>query len=108
MRGKGMSKSTGWEVYVLRCADDTLYTGIARDAHQRAEEHNGGGPRCARYTRPRRPVTLVYVEGVPDRGSACRREHEIKSLPRAAKLALIDAANRASAPRKRRAQRRCP
>ena len=59
MRSTRMSGSGAWDVYILQCADGTLYTGIARDACLRAEEHNGGGPRCARYTRPRRPVTLV-------------------------------------------------
>lgn len=97
-----------WQVYVVRCADGTLYTGIARDTRVRVEEHNAGGPRSARYTRPRRPVTLVYVEGAADRAAASRREYEIKSMSRTTKLALIAAANRAPATRRRRAPPKCP
>lgn len=108
MRNSGVPGTTAWDVYILRCADDTLYTGIARDACLRLAEHNGGGPRCSRYTRPRRPVILVYVESAADRAAASRREYEIKSMPRSAKLALIAATNRAPAPRKRHAPRKRP
>lgn len=78
---------TGWDVYIARCADDTLYTGIAKDAAARVGEHNAG--RGARYTRGRGPIELVYRERVADRGLALRREAEIKSLPRADKHRLI-------------------
>lgn len=78
-----------WYVYIVRCADDTLYTGIARDPERRVDEHNGARPRAARYTRGRRPVRLVYREARASRAEATRREIEIKQLPRAAKLALI-------------------
>lgn len=77
-----------WYVYMLRCADGSLYTGIAKDLMRRLDEHNGDARLGARYTRGRRPVTLVYAEAAPDRSAACRREHAIKRLERAAKQAL--------------------
>lgn len=80
-----------WHVYILRCADDSLYTGVARDLPHRLRQHNGelaGGPR---YTRGRRPVQLMWSEPAPDRGAALSREASIKRLDRGAKLLLIDA-----------------
>jgi putative endonuclease len=77
----------GWYVYVVRCADGTLYTGIARDVPARVATHNNG--EGARYTRSRLPVQLVHVEPAADRGSALRREFEIKRLPTAAKRQLV-------------------
>lgn len=79
--------STEWHVYVVRCADTTLYTGIARDLQARITQHNTG--RGAKYTRGRRPVTLVYQEAAADRGAALRREHEIKRMAPQAKRALV-------------------
>ena len=76
-----------WWVYVVRCADGTLYTGVARDPLARAGAHNAG--RGARYTRGRRPVTLVFAEPAPDRSAAQRREAAIKRLPASAKRALV-------------------
>ena len=76
-----------WTVYILRCADDTLYTGIARDADARADAHNAG--RGAKYTRARRPVSVVYREDAHDRSAASRREWAIKRLTRRQKLGLI-------------------
>ena len=76
-----------WTVYMLRCADDTLYTGIARDADARADAHNAG--RGAKYTRARRPVSIIYREDAPDRSTASKREYAIKRLSRAQKLALL-------------------
>lgn len=75
-----------WFVYIVRCADDTLYTGICRDLDARVGQHNAGNG--ARYTRGRVPVELVYSEEAPDRSAALRREHAIKRLPRAGKLQL--------------------
>lgn len=85
-----MSKAAGWFVYMVRCADRTLYTGITTDLARRLAEHNG--PRAARYTRVRQPVRLVYHETAPDRACAARRECQIKRLQRRAKEALIAAA----------------
>ncbi len=77
----------GWHIYILRCADRSLYTGIAKDVSGRVIQHNKG--RGARYTRARLPVELVYTERAADRASALRREYEIKQLRPAAKLRLI-------------------
>jgi putative endonuclease len=77
-----------WAVYLLHCADGSLYTGVTLDLQRRLAQHNGeraGGPR---YTRGRRPVALLWWEPVADRGAAQRREAAIKRLPRRAKLAL--------------------
>lgn len=80
-----------WYVYIVRCADDTLYTGITTDIPRRVDEHNGHGGQGARYTRSRRPVTLVYAEPLPDRSAAARREAAVKGMGRAAKLSLLQA-----------------
>ncbi len=82
-----------WFVYIVRCRDTTLYTGIARELAPRIEQHNAGTG--AKYTRSRRPVTLVYSEAVADHGSALRREYEIKRLPAKAKRELVRRAGRA-------------
>jgi putative endonuclease len=73
-------------VYIVKCADGTLYTGYARDPQAREAAHNAG--RGARYTSGRRPVTLVYVERFRSKGKALRREHQIKSWTREMKEAL--------------------
>lgn len=75
-----------WYVYIVRCADRTLYTGVARDLRARIEAHNAG--RGAKYTRARLPVKLIYQEHVADRGAALRREYAIKRLSRVEKRAL--------------------
>jgi len=76
-------------VYVLECADGSLYTGYTTDPDRRVEEHNAG--EGAKYTRGRTPVELVHVESYVSRSAALSREHEIKSLSRAEKEALIAA-----------------
>ena len=76
-----------WWVYLVRCADGSLYTGITLDVARRVAQHNAG--RASKYTRSRRPVELVYRERQPDRGAALRREAAIKALTRRAKEALI-------------------
>ncbi|MHB8473702.1 MAG: GIY-YIG nuclease family protein [Gammaproteobacteria bacterium] len=78
---------TEWFVYLLRCADDSLYTGISNDVVARVLAHNDG--KGAKYTRGRRPVALVYVEAAADRACAQQREAAIKRLPRAAKWQLV-------------------
>lgn len=88
-------------VYIVRCADDTLYTGWAMDVTRRVAAHNAG--RGARYTRMHGPVELVYIEEVRTRSDALKREHAIKGYPRAKKLALCQTARRG---RKRRAAAR--
>jgi putative endonuclease len=76
-----------WFVYVVRCRDGSLYTGISTDVAARVAAHNGG--RGARYTRSRLPVALVMVERRRTRGAALRREAAIKALDRPRKLALL-------------------
>jgi putative endonuclease len=78
-----------WWVYLLRCADNTLYTGVATDVERRLREHNGELKGGARYTRPRRPVEIVWREACESRSAAQIREAEIKKLSRVEKLSLI-------------------
>ena len=80
--------STRWYVYIVRCRDGSLYTGICTDLDRRVDEHNGS-KRGAKYTRSRRPVRLVYSESVLNRSEASKREHVIKKLKRVDKLKLI-------------------
>ena len=77
-----------WWVYLVRCSDGTLYTGITNDLERRIVEHNSknGG---ARYTRSRRPVKLVYSEQTESRSGAAKREYRIKRMPLAEKTKLI-------------------
>lgn len=75
-------------LYILECADGTLYTGITTDVAARVTAHNDAAY-GARYTRSRRPVTLRYEEMHPDKSSALKREYEVKQLTRVQKLALI-------------------
>ena len=77
-----------WSVYILRCADGTLYTGIAPDVEKRLQKHNEG--KGAKYTRGRGPVELVYREELVNRAEASKREYQIKQLSRPEKLALIE------------------
>jgi len=81
-----------WYLYILKCADGTLYTGITVDPERRLDEHNQGIG--ARYTHARRPVTMVYLTSVKDRSEASRLEYRTKKLPRKAKLELIKTGNR--------------
>lgn len=77
-----------WYVYVVRCRDDSLYTGITTELERRIEEHNHS-PKGARYTRARRPVELVYSEALENRSDAASREYEIKQLSPEQKRKLI-------------------
>jgi putative endonuclease len=77
-----------WFVYIMRCADGTLYTGITTDLVRREQEHNSE-KKGARYTRSRKPVVLVYSEEVADRSEASKREHAIKKLPLVGKMELM-------------------
>ena len=84
-------------VYIVRCADDTLYTGYARDPRARERVHNSG--RGAKYTAGRRPVRLVYQEAFRSVGKALAREFVLKQLTRAQKEALIVRASRRTSER---------
>ncbi len=77
-----------WYVYILRCGDGTLYTGITDNIPRRLAAHQAG--RGAKYTRGRGPLKLVYQEEVPDKPAALRREIEIKRMKRAEKERLIE------------------
>ena len=79
-----------WQVYILRCGDGSLYTGIAVDVDRRAQAHNAG--KGAKYTRSRLPVTVVYREACADHSAALRREYAIKQLTHRQKEALVQAA----------------
>lgn len=83
-----MSVKKAWFVYIVRCADDTLYTGITTDIERRMKEHNSE-KQGAKYTRVRQPVELVFSEEQKDRSSASTREYQIKKLSRNKKLQLL-------------------
>ena len=85
-----MTTSIRWIVYLLRCCDGSLYTGITNDLSRRLQSHNCGT--ASAYTRSRRPLALAYQEQQPDRGAALKREAAIRRLSRAEKLALCSAA----------------
>ncbi len=85
-----------WFVYLLECADGSLYAGVATDTQRRLRQHNGELVGGAKYTSGRRPVQLVWQQCCATRAQAQQREAQIKRLNRAAKLALL---RQASAPR---------
>jgi putative endonuclease len=76
-----------WVVYILECADSTLYTGSTNNLEQRIARHRSGDG--AKYTRGRHPLRLVYTEPCENRSAALKREAAIKSMDRKTKLALI-------------------
>lgn len=77
-----------WFVYMLRCGDGSLYTGVSTDVQARLKAHQSG--KGAKYTRSHPPVTLVYTQSCPDKSSAFRREWQIKHLTREEKLKMIE------------------
>ncbi len=79
---------TNWSVYILKCSDDSLYTGITTDIKRRLKEHNGGIG--AKSILGKRPVEVVYLEIAIDQKSAAFREREIKSWSRKKKLLLVE------------------
>ena len=78
-------------VYIVACADGTLYTGIATDVARRLAEHNGEKAKGARYTAARRPVMLAYRAPFASRSDAAKEEARIKQMPRREKQKLVDA-----------------
>jgi putative endonuclease len=78
---------TSYYCYIVQCADRTFYTGWTTDPQRRARQHNNGTG--AKYTRTHRPVTLVYLEELPGRSEAMKREHAIKKMSRSRKEKLI-------------------
>jgi putative endonuclease len=83
-----LEKTNHWYVYIILCADKTLYTGITTSLEKRITTHNLG--KGAKYTKPRLPVSLVYSEKHTDKSSASKREAQIKSLSRQEKLEIIN------------------
>ena len=81
-------KNKQWRLYIIRCCDGTLYTGISNDLDKRIRDHDRG--MGCRYTKCRWPVELVYSEPLPDRSAALRREAEIQGWRRKKKLLLIN------------------
>ncbi len=77
-------------LYMLRCVDDTLYTGITTDLERRLEEHNKGKAAAAKYTRARLPVSLIYSKKYKDRSGASVAEAAMKKMSREQKLTLVN------------------
>jgi len=78
-----------WFLYMIQCANGHLYTGVTLDIARRFQEHQGGGPKAAKFLRGKGPLLLVYKEKVGSRSDALKREIAIKRWSRAKKLALI-------------------
>lgn len=79
-----------WCIYIVRCSDQSLYTGITTDIARRVREHNGEEGKGAKYTLSKRPVTLVYLETTSTRSLALKREYAMKRLSRQQKEALLN------------------
>ncbi len=86
MHGCGAAVKVNWFCYILRCVDDTLYTGITNDLKKRLLAHNTGI--ASKYTRGRCPVQLIYAEPCADKSIALKRELQIKKLSRPNKMLL--------------------
>ncbi|MDB4318751.1 GIY-YIG nuclease family protein [Akkermansiaceae bacterium] len=78
-----------WSLYILRCGDGSLYTGIATDVDRRFSEHESQGPKGAKYTRGKLPLEILYRCEVGNRSEATKEEMRVKALSRKQKLALI-------------------
>ncbi|MBM4072538.1 MAG: GIY-YIG nuclease family protein [Planctomycetes bacterium] len=88
MQKKGRKpKVDPWFVYILRCGDGSLYTGITKDVKRRCQQHNAGT--ASRYTRSRCPTKLVWQEAQPSQSAALKREAAIKTMTRKEKLTMI-------------------
>jgi predicted GIY-YIG superfamily endonuclease len=85
--GRDEPSGDPWSVYIRRCADGTVYTGITKDVKRRCQQHNNGT--ASRYTRSRRPTKLIWQEAQPSQSSALKREAAIKAMTRQEKMALI-------------------
>jgi putative endonuclease len=79
-----------WSVYIIRCGDGSLYTGIATDVERRFSEHSAQGPKAAKYLRGRLPLEVVYRKEIGSRSDASKEELRIKRLGVKGKLALVD------------------
>ena len=85
-----MTESALWYLYLVRCANGHLYTGVTTDVTRRFSEHQSGGIKSAKYLRGKGPLTLMYQEQVGSHGDALRREIAVKKLSRSQKLVLIE------------------
>ncbi|WAL79124.1 GIY-YIG nuclease family protein [Shewanella sp. DAU305] len=85
-----IKSSSLWYLYLVRCANGHLYTGVTTDVARRFSEHQSGGIKSAKYLRGKGPLTLMYQEQVGCQGDALRREIAVKKLSRSQKLALIE------------------
>ncbi|MGL5360794.1 MAG: GIY-YIG nuclease family protein [Shewanella sp.] len=85
-----IEQASMWYLYLIRCANGHLYTGITTDVARRFNEHQSNGPKTAKYLRGKGPLTLMYQQPVGTRSDALRREIAVKKLSRAQKLALIE------------------
>jgi len=81
--------SSVWSVYIIRCGDQTLYTGISNDVAKRFAVHQSGNAQAAKYTRHRHPLTLVFTAEIGTRSAASRAEYYIKQLPKRSKELLV-------------------
>ncbi|MGE9266743.1 MAG: GIY-YIG nuclease family protein [Verrucomicrobiales bacterium] len=82
-------KEVIWSVYIIRCGDGSLYTGIATEVSRRFAEHESQGPKAAKYTRGKLPLRLVYQREIGTRSEACKEELRLKKLTRKQKETLI-------------------
>jgi predicted GIY-YIG superfamily endonuclease len=92
LKNKTSSQNQTWFLYILKCCDGTLYTGITNNLSRRISQHNNGS--ASRYTRGRRPVQCMYYELCRSRSLALKREFSVKSLPKKEKERLISKLNR--------------
>lgn len=83
------SQSGNWFVYIIRCADSTLYTGISTNVTRRFEEHASSSPRSAKYLRGRAPLELIYAKEIGTQSEATIEERRIKALTKVQKLNLV-------------------
>ncbi|PKN81313.1 MAG: hypothetical protein CVU51_14250 [Deltaproteobacteria bacterium HGW-Deltaproteobacteria-1] len=87
MKAKGEGLQQRWVVYILSCSDGSLYTGITNNIEKRLTDHNRGT--ASKYTRSRRPVTLLTTSVAMDKGEALRLEMKIKKMPKTKKVACL-------------------
>lgn len=83
------SEQKTWCLYILRCREGQLYTGVTTDLERRFEEHQSNGQKCAKYLRGKQPLTLVYTASVKNKSDALQLEYKVKKLPVLQKQALV-------------------
>ena len=78
-----------WSIYMIRCGDRSLYTGISNNVHKRFAVHQSGGSQAAKYTRTRHPLRLVFTAEIGSKSAASRAEYYVKQLPKRTKERLV-------------------